>query len=196
MPVDGQRDDVVIGPYQPTPVALHPWDPRAPEVAGRVAALIRDRLPEATIEHVGSTAVPGCAGKGVIDLLLLYKPGRLAAAREAVDDLGFQHQGGRSPWPEERPMRVGSVLHDGTVFQVHVHVVVEGDPDAVELVQFRDTLRADPALVAGYVGAKQAALAAAAAMGVVYVSGDAMEYVHAKAPFIEQALGMERNPDK
>src|SRR5215207_2109508 len=111
MPVDGQHSDAVIGAYQPVPVACHPWDPRAPEVARRVAGLIRRRLPEAMVEHVGSTAVPGCAGKGVIDLLLLYPPGRLAAARDALDALGFQHQGGRHPWPEERPMRVGSMCH-------------------------------------------------------------------------------------
>lgn len=86
-------------------------------------------------------------------------------------------------------MRVGSIRHDGTVFQLHVHVVAEGDPDAVELLRFRDALRADPALVAGYVAAKRAVLAAAAAKGVVYASGDAMEYVQAKGPFIEQALG-------
>jgi GrpB-like predicted nucleotidyltransferase (UPF0157 family) len=68
--------------------------------------------------------------------------------------------------------------------------VAEEDPDAVELLQFRDALRADPALVAGYVAAKRAALAAAAAKGASYVSGDAMEYVQAKGPFIERALGV------
>ncbi len=194
--MDEQHSDAEIGPYQPLPVACHPWDPRAPEVARRVVALIRRRLPAAEVEHVGSTAVPGCAGKGVIDLLLLYPPGRLAAARDALDDLGFQHQGGRFPWPEERPMRVGSMRYDGSIFQLHVHVVAEGDPDAVELLQFRDALRSDPALVAGYVAAKRAALAAAAAKGIVYESGDAMEYVQAKGPFIERALGTAGDPTK
>lgn len=193
--MDGQHGDAVIGPYQPLPVACLPWDPLAPEVASRVAALIHARLPEVAVEHVGSTAVPGCAGKGVIDVLLRYPPDDLAAAREALDDLGFQHQGGRNPWPEERPMRVGSLRHEGKVFQIHVHVVAEDDPDSVDLIRFRDALRADPALVAGYVAAKQAALAAAAAEGAVYFSGDAREYVQAKEPFIERALGAEGDTD-
>jgi GrpB-like predicted nucleotidyltransferase (UPF0157 family) len=196
MPVDGQRGDVVIEKYQPVAVACHPWDPRAPDVASRVIALIRGRLPADAVEHVGSTAVPDCAGKGVIDILLLYPPGGLAAARDALDDLGFQHQGGRSPWPEERPMRVGSIRYEGTDFQVHVHVVAEGDEDAEEMLRFRDALRADPAMVAGYVAAKRAVLAAAAAKGVVYASGDAMEYVQAKGPFIEQALGATDESNK
>ncbi|MFL5761879.1 MAG: GrpB family protein [Thermomicrobiales bacterium] len=194
--MDRQREEAVIGPYQPVPVACLPWDPRAPEAANRVIILIGERLPMVAVDHVGSTAVPGCAGKGVLDLLLRYPPSYLSTARDALDDLGFQHQGGRSPWPEERPMRVGSIRHDGTVFQLHVHVVAEGDPDAEELLRFRDALRADPALVAGYVAAKQAVLAAAAAKGDVYVSGDAMEYVRAKEPFIQQALGAAGNPDK
>lgn len=192
VPVGRMEGNRVIGPYQPVPVALNPWDPRSPEAAQRVIDLIRGRLPEATVEHVGSTAVPGCAGKGVIDLLLVYSPGNLGVARDALDDLGFQHQGGRHPWPEERPMRVGAIDHDGTTFQLHVHVVAEGDPDTVDVLRFRDSLRSNPDLVSGYVAAKNAALAAAAAKGIVSVSGDAIEYVQAKEPFIKQALGTDR----
>lgn len=194
--MDRLEGDTVIGPYQPVPVALNPWDPRAPGAARRVVDLIRGRLPEATVEHIGSTAVPGCAGKGVVDLLLLYSPGDLKVARNALDDLGFQHQGGRHPWPEDRPMRVGSIHHKGTDFQLHVHVVANGEPDAMDLLRFRDALRADTELVSGYIAAKRAALAAAAAEGVVYVSGDAIEYVQAKEPFIEQALGTGVETDK
>jgi len=193
--VSGQHGKVAIGLYEPQPVACHEWDARAPEVARRVAAHILSRLPEAAVEHVGSTAVPRCAGKGVIDLLLLYPPGCLAAARDALDGLGFQHQGGRHPWPEERPMRVGSVHHAGTVFQLHVHVMAEGSREATELLRFRDALRADPALVASYVAAKRAALAAAATEGVVYASGDAMEYAQAKGPFVERVLGAAPSDD-
>lgn len=185
----GQQGDATIGTYKPLRVACHPWDPRAPEVYRRVAALIHARLPESVIEHIGSTAIPDCAGKGVVDLLLLYPPGCLAAARDALDGLGFQHQEGRHPWPEERPMRVGSVRYAGTVFQLHVHVVAADAANAAELLQFRDALRADPELVAAYVAAKRAALAAADATGVAYASGDAFEYVQAKGPFVERVLG-------
>ena len=126
--MDATVGELGIGLYKSLPVACHPYDPRAPEVARRVAAEIRRQLPEARVEHVGSTAVPGCAGKGVVDLLLLYPPVMLAAARNALDELGFQHQGGRNPWPEERPMRVGSVRWAGAVFHLHVHVLAADDP--------------------------------------------------------------------
>ena len=166
--------------YRRRPVACHPYDPRAPAVAARVAALIRERMPDAAVEHIGSTAVPGCAGKGVVDLLLLYPPGRLAAARDVLDALGFQRQGGRDPWPEEQPMRVGTLAHAGAVFPLHVHVVLAGSPDGAHDLRFRDLLRADPALVAAYVAEKRAILAA----GPI----DGTDYAEAKGPFIRRAL--------
>src|SRR5262249_19887567 len=119
---------LVIGPYHSRPAACHEHDPRSAEVAGAVAALSEPRLPGAVVEHVGSTSVPGCAGKGVIDLMLVYPPGQLAAARDLLDALGFQKQTGRDPFPEDRPMRVGSLVQDGTAFNLHVHVVAASSP--------------------------------------------------------------------
>jgi GrpB-like predicted nucleotidyltransferase (UPF0157 family) len=108
------------------------------------------------VEHVGSTSVPGCAGKGIVDLLLVYRDGQLADARDLLDALGFQRQTGRDPFPEERPMRVGSLVHGETAFNLHVHVIAASSPEAQELRGFRDRLRADAALVAAYVAAKSA----------------------------------------
>src|SRR5215469_12963565 len=97
----------IIGPYEAMPAACHEHDPRAMEVARRVGALIESHLPDVVVEHVGSTSVPGCAGKGVVDLMVGYPPGRLAAVRDTLDALGFQRQTSREPFPEERPMRTG-----------------------------------------------------------------------------------------
>jgi GrpB-like predicted nucleotidyltransferase (UPF0157 family) len=41
---------------------------------------------------VGSTSVPGCAGKGVIDLMVVYPPGHLDDTKAVLADLGFQRQ--------------------------------------------------------------------------------------------------------
>jgi GrpB-like predicted nucleotidyltransferase (UPF0157 family) len=178
--VEQPPDVAMIGRFEHRPVACLPYDPRAPEVARRVAALIQGRMPDARVEHIGSTAVPGCAGKGVVDLLLLYPPGRLAEARDVLDGLGFQRQGGRDPWPEERPMRIGTLRYDGITFPLHVHVVAAGSADAAHDLRFRDLLRADPALAAAYVAEKHAILAAG--------TTDGPDYAGAKGPFIWQAL--------
>jgi len=160
---------------------FRPYDPRFPEVARRVAALVEERMPDGLVELIGSTAVLDCAGKGNVDLLLLYAPGRLTAARDALDGLGFQRQAGLDPFPEERPMRVGTFTCDGTEFRLHVHVVAADAAEAETLPAFRDRLRADPELVAAYVASKQAALANGPT--------DNIAYNRAKEPFIQDALG-------
>ena len=57
-----------IGPYVRLPPTVEPWDPRTIEVAAAVTELIRERRPDLTVEHIGSTAVPGLPGKGIVDL--------------------------------------------------------------------------------------------------------------------------------
>jgi len=52
--------------------------------------MINHQLPDITVEHVGSTAVSGCAGKGVIDLLIPYRKGGLEPDKETLKELGFQ----------------------------------------------------------------------------------------------------------
>jgi GrpB-like predicted nucleotidyltransferase (UPF0157 family) len=170
----------VIGPYRHRPAACEEYDPRSAEVARRVAALIEPRLPGAVVEHFGSTSVPGCAGKGVVDLMLLYPEGGLAAARDVLDAMGFQRQGTRDPFPEDRPMRTGSLVHEGTTFDLHVHVLAASSPEVKELRSFRDRLRADPALAAAYVASKKA----------IITSGctDTVDYCYRKGEFITGAL--------
>jgi GrpB-like predicted nucleotidyltransferase (UPF0157 family) len=137
-----------------------------------------------TVEHVGSTAVPACAGKGVVDLMLLYPPGRLAAARDAVDGLGFQRHDRPGAFPEERPVRIGTLAYDGETFRLHVHVIAADSPEVAEQRRFRDRLRADPALVADYVARKRAVLAAGVTDGGTYNQG--------KDEFIQGVLGDEK----
>jgi GrpB-like predicted nucleotidyltransferase (UPF0157 family) len=174
-------------PYPSPPPELRPWNPLAPEVAARVVALIADRLPDTAIEHVGSSSVPGCAGKGYLDLVIPYRDdSHLGAINDALFTLGFGRQRNRDPFPESRPMRMGAVDHDGETFLLHVHVVPESGPETAELRGFRDRLRADPSLVAVYVAAKRAILDA----GV----RDGDDYAEKKGEFIT-ALGYKGAED-
>ena len=110
---DSPQESVVIAPYEQLPATCNDHDPRSFEVAKRVADLIESHLPDVTVEHVGSTSVPGCAGKGIVDLMVLCPPGRLSEVKDVLKALGFQQQTGRNPFPEERPLRLGSVVYDG-----------------------------------------------------------------------------------
>ena len=72
-----------IGEQEQAPAACLPYDPRAQEVARTVARMINYQLPDITVNHVRSTAVPGCAGKGVIDLRAFHD--RLRANPEMME---------------------------------------------------------------------------------------------------------------
>jgi GrpB-like predicted nucleotidyltransferase (UPF0157 family) len=169
-----------ILPYFSMPAEFHTYDPVVLEVAAALCDGIKTRAPEFRVEHVGSTSVPGCGGKSVVDLMLLYPEGLLARARTVLDDLGFQKQTGRDPFPESRPMRVGSIKHREHLFRVHVHVIALDADECHELIFFREALRANEELRQRYQEHKQAILA----MGIV----DSFDYCEAKGAFITDVL--------
>jgi GrpB-like predicted nucleotidyltransferase (UPF0157 family) len=142
--------------------------------------ILSTALPGIEIEHVGSTAVPGCDGKGIIDLLVLYPEGGLARAKKVLVDLGFGPQMTGNPFPEDRPMRTGSVLYRGTRYRLHAHVVRDGAAEAEALVDFRDRLRGDRRLLAEYVARKRAIIGAG-----ILRTGD---YSNAKGDFIRKSV--------
>ncbi|MGH9885385.1 MAG: GrpB family protein [bacterium] len=161
-------------------VELLAYDPRFPRVAATLIELVQGAAPELRVEHMGSTAVPECAGKGVVDLMVLYRPGGLAHARDVLAHLGFQHQGGTDPFPESRPMRVGAVTVEGTTYRAHLHVLEEDSAESLELLAFRDRLRSDAALRRAYEDEKRAVLGRGITRG--------QEYAECKTGFIRGAL--------
>jgi GrpB-like predicted nucleotidyltransferase (UPF0157 family) len=171
----------LIGPYTALPAACQDYDPRAVEVARQVAALVGKHLPNARVEHVGSTSVPRCAGKGIVDLMIAVRDGEMEAINQGLDGLGFQRQTGPEPFPEDRPMRVGAWCHDGDTFLLHLHLVPEGSPEVDQMRFFRACLRADPELVRAYVARKREIIAG----GVT----DSLEYCRIKGEFLKEVLG-------
>ena len=176
-----EQVQALIGPYVSRPAECREYDPRAAVVARQIAALIHSHLPQVHAEHVGSTAVPGCAGKGIVDLMIPVAEGELQTVQQLLDRLGFQPQPGPDPFPEDRPMRVGSLVHDGETFLLHVHLLPATSPEVDEMRFFRACMRADPQLVAAYVARKREILAA----GVT----DSREYCRLKGEFVKSALG-------
>jgi 5-(carboxyamino)imidazole ribonucleotide synthase len=171
---------LAIGTYAQRPFGVHAADPRALEVGSTVADLVRSAIPGARIEHVGSTAVPGLPGKGVIDLMLVSPADSVSRTADRLVRLGFQRQGGLDPWPPSRPMLVGSVEWRGRPYQVHLHVIPETSPEVRAHLDFRDALRADPRLRRDYAADKRRLAAEEDADWWTYSAG--------KGPWIESVL--------
>src|SRR6185295_13831241 len=81
-----------IGPYERRAAAVRPWDPRFEIAAARVTAIVHTVRPELEIEHIGSTAVPGLPGKGIIDLGTEVAAAAIPAITEAMYRIGFGPQ--------------------------------------------------------------------------------------------------------
>jgi GrpB-like predicted nucleotidyltransferase (UPF0157 family) len=139
-------DRAPILPYCRVPIVVRDANAAAPEVARRVAELIAKQRPGAVAEHVGSSAVPGLAGKGTVDLLLPTPPEEIPAVTDDLLALGFQRQAVATAFPATRPMLQGIIRHGATSFRVHVHVVPADSPEVTALRGFRDALLADPGL--------------------------------------------------
>jgi len=77
------------------PVIIEEYDPRWPHLFEMLRLRIATALNELaiSIEHVGSTAVPGLAAKPVIDIdVLLRSSTDLPAVIRKLADLGYEHR--------------------------------------------------------------------------------------------------------
>jgi GrpB-like predicted nucleotidyltransferase (UPF0157 family) len=167
-------------PYCRVPIVVRESSADAPAVAKEVAELIAAKSPGAVAEHIGSSAVPGLAGKGTVDLLVATPQEDIAAVTDDLLALGFQRQTVATAFPPTRPMLQGIVRHGDTSFRVHVHVVPSSSPEVKALRGFRDALLADPDLRAEYEQLKRAIVGA----GTV----DSVAFSKAKHAWIVAAL--------
>ena len=166
--------------YDRVPIQVREYDPEAPRLARRVIELVAAARPGAVAEHIGSSAVPGLAGKGIIDLLLPTPPDDIAEVAEALVAAGFQRQTIADAFPPSRPMLQGAIHHRGKLYRLHLHVVPTSSGEVAAMRGFRDALRADQALRDRYVALKRDIVA----RGLT----EPRAFTHAKRDFITATL--------
>ncbi|KOX22760.1 dephospho-CoA kinase [Saccharothrix sp. NRRL B-16348] len=126
-----------------------PYDETWPVQAARVAARIRLAAGGRTVEHIGSTSVPGLAAKDVLDFQLgVTSLAEAAELEEALAQAGFPCLGDledsvryEGDAPEDWHKRLHAGADPGR--RVNLHVRVEGGPAWNWALRFRDWLRAD-----------------------------------------------------
>jgi GrpB-like predicted nucleotidyltransferase (UPF0157 family) len=139
--------------------------------------------PITTIEHVGSTAVPGLAAKPIVDVLVGV--GTLSDARapfvKALENLGYRYMAEYETWlPREMLFRRGVP----GAWTHHVHVMEPTSPRGQEFVLVRDYLRGHADSARAY-GSLKAALA-------VLFGDDITGFRGAKGPFLQEVLAKAR----
>lgn len=140
---------------RPDPVLeLVPYDPAWPAAFERERALLAAAVPGAlSIEHIGSTSIPGMLAKPTLDILVvLARAGDVLAREEQLAAIGYDYRPGS--FPDEEHLFFRKVV-DGKR-KVHLHVLGATSPDPAGYRLFREYLVACPRAAARYRSAKLA----------------------------------------
>jgi GrpB-like predicted nucleotidyltransferase (UPF0157 family) len=131
-----------------------------------------------TIEHIGSTSVPGLAAKPVIDVLLGARSlADIESKIKPLSEIGYSYV---PKYEREVPMRRYFVRASTTSLRVHLHAVELGSRIWQAHLAFRDRLRADANLCAQYQTLKLRL--------AEEFADDKSAYTDAKGPFIQDVL--------
>ncbi|MCX6453308.1 MAG: GrpB family protein [Actinobacteria bacterium] len=167
-------EEIVIAPYS------EQWPWVANEIISELSQVFgSDAL---AIEHIGSTSIPELAAKPIIDVMVKMKD------FDTIDRSALRLSQSHSSWNlvpaelDERPWRRFMVKVVGDHRFAHLHLVPEGQPRWDEHLKFRETLRADPLLIAQYAALKEK-------LAEIHQS-DREAYTDGKAEFIQSVLRM------
>lgn len=130
----------------------------------RIASSVNTAL---VIEHIGSTAVPGLGGKGIIDIGIAVDKKNMELVSKKLQALGYEFRPNFStidrfyfiaylPDPEEGTRRY------------HIHLTYPENPEWKEFLGFRDYLRSHPKALQDYAELKQEAVSEAKDEGERY----------------------------
>jgi GrpB-like predicted nucleotidyltransferase (UPF0157 family) len=138
-----QMRAVTVGELTPLsgPIQIVDYDPRWPLLFEREAERVRAALGEQarSIEHTGSTSVPGLAAKPIIDMLLVVADSADEPAYvPALEAAGYVLRIREPDWYEHR-------LFKGPDTNVNLHVFSPGCPEIDRTLLFRGRLRANEA---------------------------------------------------
>ncbi len=161
---------VVVSPYSPDwPTQFH---------AMREALLSAFAPTPVTIEHIGSTSVPGLSAKPVIDVLLGARSlAEIESKIKPLNEIGYSYV---PKYEREIPTRRYFVKSLATSLRVHLHAVEIDSRIWQEHLTFRNALRGDANLRSEYQALKLRLAAEFA--------DDKSAYTAAKAPFIHAVL--------
>jgi GrpB-like predicted nucleotidyltransferase (UPF0157 family) len=158
-----------------TVVAYDPsWPDQFQAIRTAVAPAFADT--DTTIEHVGSTAVPGLASKPIIDIDVVVpaKP-NIAGGIGGLVRLGYVHQGDLGV-----PGREAFNVPDCLPYH-HLYLVVQRSKPHLDHVLFRDYLRAHPEEAKRYGSCKLA-------VAHLITPESRQAYLEAKADVVEEIL--------
>ncbi len=131
------------------------------------------------IEHVGSTAVPGLGGKGIIDIYIATSKDRMVLLSKKLHSLGYEYDADAGS--EERYFH-STNLPDSIEKsrRYHVHVTFPESQEWIKAIKLRDYLRTHPKDAQKYAKIKK--------LAAVKANENRETYIRIKSPVLEEII--------
>lgn len=126
------------------------------------------------MEHVGSTAVPGLGGKGIIDIMAVVRKKDIKKSMKRLGKLGFDYR--PQPKDSKRKFFQKIIRRNKKERRVHVHLIYKKDIE-ISLIAFREYLKKHKEARDMYVKLKRKA--------VKHAKGEGKKYRTYKEKFIK-----------
>lgn len=130
---------------------INPYNKKAIERFNRQKNKILKAIGDFEVYHVGSTAVPGLGGKGIIDILIGIDNWEQATEIiESLKKIGFLHIHLKEKGRIFLSKNTGLSLTN-----VHIHIAIKQSKEYKELLSFRDYLRENKEKAKNYFNLKK-----------------------------------------
>ena len=157
---------------EPYFVQYHEYAPQLPNAFEKLKQLIESATGVTSVEHVGSSSIPGVGGRNVLDVVVPVAQEEQHKVKQALLSLGFED----APFPHYLPLLVGQIAHKNNDYPILLYVVAPEAPVLKDWIEFRDYMRSHTEAARAYDATKRDAVASGK------VIGD--DYQDAKTPFI------------
>lgn len=157
---------VVVKPYDPS------WAQDFAAIRDELAAAVSDLV--LSIEHVGSTSVPGLSAKPIIDIdIVIESEENFPEVAKALASIGYTHEGNLGI-PGREAFKYEGKDH---LRKHHLYVCTKDASELRRHLSFRDYLLTHPEAVKEYSRVKEE--------GAKLYPNDIDAYIQHKSPFIE-----------
>lgn len=171
----------------PKPVIIEEYNPEWPKMFQEIQSILAltigaDAL---SIEHVGSTSVPGLAAKPILDIdIVIESMKSLPAVIAKLETLGYNHQGDLGVEGGEAFDRKDEyVLYSEEIslrMTQHLYVCCRDSQELYRHITFRDALINNPELVKEYASLKKEL--------AITFRDDRKAYTEGKSDFVQRVL--------
>lgn len=171
---------------RPKEIKLLDYDQTAPDKFKDIKNFLCRTIPfPVEVEHIGSTAVVGLGGKGVIDILVITKKESMMKIVELLESQGykFNPEPGFGVFPE-RYFISGPYQYQEENLHVHYHITFHGSSEHIDHVLFRDYLRKHPDEAKTYFTLKK--------KWAIEANFDTGKYTELKSPYVAEVLKKAR----